>query len=85
MTQHNLKNSFVPAGLSKAHVTAGSVARDNDDLSDPTDYQSVSDLDTQLAAKGAPYNSQAYLDSLTLNDKIFALKLIDDSTNYGMV
>lgn len=84
MSQHNLKNSPVQVGLSKAHVTAGSVARNQDDLVDPGHYQSVHDLDTQLLTKGAPY-TQEYLDSLTFNDKVFALKQLNDDTNYGLL
>lgn len=85
MAQHNLKNSFVPMGLSKGHVTAGSVAVSGDDVTTPGNYQSVADLDAALAAKGAPYNITGYLDGLTLNDKIYILKLMDDATNYGQV
>lgn len=82
MAQHNLRNSPVNAGLSKAHVSAGSVAVSSDDLTTPANYQSITDIDTRLLAIGGIY-TQAYLDSITMNDKIYALKLADDSTNYG--
>lgn len=82
MAQHNLKNSPVKAGISKAHVTAGSVAKSSDDLATAADYQSITDIDTRLLAIGGIY-TQAYLDSITMNDKIYALKLTDDATNYG--
>lgn len=82
MAQHNLKNSPVKAGISKAHVTAGSVAKSSDDLTTAADYQSITDIDTRLLAIGGIY-TQAYLDSITMNDKIYALKLTDDATNYG--
>lgn len=84
MAQHNLKNSPVKIGLSKAHVSEGSVAVSTQDIDTPANYQSVSDLDTRLLAIGGIY-TQAYLDSLTFNDKVYAVKLNDDSTNYGML
>lgn len=82
MAQHNLKNSPVKAGLSKAHVTAASVAKSSDDLTTPANYQSITDIDTRLLAIGGVY-TQTYLDGINMNDKIYALKLIDDATNYG--
>lgn len=84
MAQHNLKNSPVKMGISKAHVTAGSTPKSTQDVTTPANYQSVSDLDTRLLAIGGIY-TQTYLDSLTFNDKVYALKLADDSTNYGML
>lgn len=84
MAQHNLKNSPVKMGLSKAHVIAGSDPKSTQDVTTPANYQSVSDLDTRLLAIGGIY-TQAYLDTLTFNDKVYAVKLNDDSTNYGML
>lgn len=84
MTQHNLRNSPIQMGLSTAHVPAGSAAVSTDDVTTPGNYQSVSDLDTALLAKGGIY-TQVYLDSLTFNDKVYALKLLDDTTNYPQV
>lgn len=84
MAQHNLKNSPVKAGLSKAHVVAGSTPVSTDDLATPANYQSSADIDTRLLAIGGIY-TQLYLDTLTFNDKVYALKLNDDSTNYGMI
>lgn len=84
MSQHNLKNSPVKMGLSTAHVPAGSDAVSTDDVTTPGDYQSVSDLDTRLLAIGGIY-TQTYLDSLTFNDKVYAVKLNDDTTNYPQV
>lgn len=84
MAQHNLRNSPIQMGLSTAHVPAGSAAVSTADTGDVTDYESVSALDTALLAKGGIY-TQVYLDSLTMNDKIYALKLADDTTNYPQV
>jgi hypothetical protein len=84
MAQHNLKNSPVHAGLSKAHVVAASAAVSSDDLTTPANYQSVTDIDTRLLAIGGIY-TQPYLDSITMNDKIYALKLNDDGTNYAQL
>lgn len=84
MSQHNLKNSPVPIGLSKAHVTPGSEARSLADIAVPLEYQSVENLDIALLLHGAPY-TQEYLDSLTINDKVFSLKQLNDDANYGLV
>ncbi len=82
MAQHYSANSPVRMGLSKAHVTAGSTPVSTTDVTTPANYQSPSSLDTRLLAIGGVF-TQAYVDSLTLNDKVYALKLNDDSTNYG--
>ncbi len=82
MAQHYVHTSPVKVGISKAHVTAGSSAVSTTDLTTPANYQSPGALDTRLLAIGGVF-TQAYLDSLTLNDKIYALKLNDDATNYG--
>lgn len=84
MAQHNLRNSPIKMGLSKAHVIAGSDPKSTDDVTTPANYQSVDDLDTRLLAIGGIY-TQTYLDTLTFNDKVYAVKLNDDSTNYGML
>lgn len=84
MAQHNLKNSPVKMGLSTAHVVAGSDARSQDDPTTPANYQSVADLDARLLAIGGIY-TQEYLDSLTFNDKVYAVKLNDDAANYPTV
>lgn len=85
MAQHYLKNSPINMGLSVAHVTAGSTAVSTADTADVTEYESTDALDTELASNGAPYNVAGYLDSLTFNDKVYALKLINDTTNYPQV
>jgi len=94
MATHNLKSSPVKVGISKAHTapggaTNGSGAVSSDDLATPANYQSQSDIDTRLLALSAgTFNglyTQAYLDTLTMNDKIYQLKITDDATNYGML
>lgn len=84
MAQHYVHSSPVKVGISKAHVTAGSTPVSTTDLATPANYQSPGSLDTRLLAIGGIY-TQVYLDSLTLNDKVYALKLNDDNTNYGML
>jgi len=82
MAQHYVHSSPVKAGISKAHVIAASAAKSTTDLGAPETYQSPGALDTALLVVGGIY-TQAYLDSLTMNDKIYALKLANDSTAYG--
>lgn len=48
-------------------------------IATPANYASVSSLRTRLAAiNGALYTS-AYLDTMTLNDMIYAVRLADDA------
>lgn len=48
-------------------------------IATPANYASVSSMRTRLNAIGAPYNSAAYLDTMTVNDMVYALRLSDDA------
>lgn len=46
----------------------------------PVNYSSISALDAALIAANGTYYTQARCDSLTVNDKVFALRSIQDKT-----
>lgn len=48
-------------------------------LGTPANYKDVSSIDTRLAAVDANAYSAANLRTMNLNDKIYALRLADDS------
>lgn len=49
-------------------------------ITTPTNYGSVNSLRTRLAAANGTYYTTARLDSLTLNDMVYAVRMIDDRT-----
>lgn len=46
----------------------------------PTNYASANSLRTRLAAINGAYYTTAKLDQLTLNDMVYALRMLDDRT-----
>ena len=76
MAQHQVGNLEPDGFVNKQRSTAGSVADSNGNLATPANYMSLAALDTRLNALGY---SQADLDKMSANDKIYALRLNDDS------
>lgn len=61
----------------RANTTMGG---NGSNLNTPANYASILSLDTALAAANGTYYTQARLDSMTVNDKVFALRSIQDKT-----
>lgn len=59
--------------------TAGSVADDTSSVATPANYASEAALDARLAAISGTTYTAAVLRSMTHNDKIYAVRLNDDS------
>ncbi len=78
MAQHMPGDQRLPF-VDKTRATAGSVADTSSNVATPANYASNAALDARLNAISATTFSQARLDSMTLNDKIYALRLNDDS------
>lgn len=57
-----------------------SLGGDTDQLSDPTDFQTVATLDAALKGFDAFTYSDAQLQLMNTNDKIFALRSIQEKT-----
>lgn len=78
MAQHQVA-PYVDLGFtSRQRAVAGSAAVSTDPLGTPANYDSVADMDTRLAAISGTTFSQTRLDSMTINDKIYALRVLDD-------
>lgn len=61
----------------KANATMGGSTMG---LTTPLNYTSISSLDTALNTANSAYYTQARLDGMTVNDKVFALRSIQDKT-----
>lgn len=62
----------------KNKATAGSAAKSTEAVATVANYASHADLDARLTAISATTFSQSRLDSMTLNDKVYALRVQDD-------
>lgn len=78
MAQHQVGNNQDVVSRTKA--VAGSVAGSGAIVGTPANYDSNTSLDTRLTAISATTYSQANLDRMTRNDKIYALRVNDDPT-----
>lgn len=80
MSQHQIGGSlgaFAVPSRNRAGL-AGSVATNVGIYATPVNYISINSLDTRLSAASPSVYTQATLDKMTANDKIYALRLIDD-------
>jgi hypothetical protein len=78
MTQHQLGDLEADGIVARNRAVAGSVAVNTNMLATPGNYSSIVALDTRLIAINAGYYTQARLDQMTPNDKIYAVRLNDD-------
>lgn len=64
----------------KVNITAANraVAANTSNFATPANYGSVAAMRTRLAAANGTYYTSARLDSLTVNDMVWALRSIDD-------
>lgn len=64
----------------KAASRVGSVASATDGLATEANYASEATLDARLLAMGGMY-TQAVIDRMTQNDKVYAVRLNDDASS----
>jgi xanthine dehydrogenase molybdopterin-binding subunit B len=77
MPQHQPGNNL---GItSKTKATAASAASSGNVVATPANYASETAINARLTAISATTYSAANLDKMTLNDKIYALRLNDDA------
>lgn len=77
MAQHqvgNLSHGFVD----KQRSTSKSAAKSNGSVATPANYDNIAALDARLTAISATTYTQARLDTMSLNDKVYAVRLADD-------
>lgn len=80
MAQHMIGD---PRGFTdKQRATAGSAAKSNKSVATPNNYADITSMDARLTAISATTYSQANLDRMTFNDKVYALRLIDDTSTF---
>lgn len=80
MAQHRNMGGMVPVNfIDKRRATAGSTTTSVPSApATPANYASLAAMDTRLLAIGGVY-TQKYIDSMTMNDKVFALRNSDDA------
>lgn len=79
MAQHQI--GMIEEGfVNKQRATAGSAAKTNGNMATPANYENMAAIDARLTAISATTYSQSRLDTMTLNDKIYALRVQDDAT-----
>lgn len=79
MTQHQQRPANKVAFVAKSRAVANSAAVTTDSLGTPGNYTDMASLDTRLTAIDSNAYSAANLETMTLNDKIYALRINDDS------
>ena len=80
MAQHQVGDLEASGITSRAKAVAGSVATSGNIFATPANYVSNTALDTRLTAISGTIYTQAQLDKMTANDKIYAVRLNDDPT-----
>jgi len=80
MAQHQVGSVDADGFTNKQRATAGSVAKSNGNLGTPANYDNMTAIDARLTAISSTTFTQSRLDSMTLNDKIYALRVQDDPT-----
>lgn len=81
MAQHLVGN--MQGTVDKRRANAGSAAIQTGSVTNAQTYDSPSDIEAALATADAAYYTAARLNRLTLNDKIYALRLANDAAGVG--
>lgn len=81
MAQHMINDPLEI--VDKNRATPGSVARSTKSVGSPANYADFASMDARLNAISATTYPQRVLDSMTRNDKIYALRMLDDPTTVG--
>lgn len=78
MAQHQINSLSADQIVARNRAVGGSVATSGSIYTTPANYASLTAIDARLTAINATIYSQAQLDKMTSNDKIYALRLNDD-------
>lgn len=81
MAQHQVSPATDLGFVGRQRAVAGSAAVSTNPLGTPANYKDLASMDTRLTAISATTFTQARLDTMTQNDKVYALRLIDDSSS----
>lgn len=75
----NTQLGVVRSVVDKRQVQVGPTPLTTQPIATPANYASVSTMRTRLTAIGAPYTTAGYLDTMTVNDMVYALRISDDA------
>lgn len=79
MAQHQIGNA--QGIVDKKRSTAKSVHKSDGSIATPANYDNMAALDARLTAISATTYTQARLDTMTMNDKIYAVRMNDDANS----
>lgn len=74
----NAQLGVVRSVVDKRQNQTGPTPLTTQPIATPANYASISSMRTRLLAIGGVYTA-AYLDTMTMNDMVYALRLSDDS------
>lgn len=80
MSQTMVSGFVDPGFVNRQRAKANSNIGSGNDLNDSEVYTSIANLDTRLAAIDGTYYTQARLDQMSVNDKVYAVRVSDDPT-----
>lgn len=81
MAQHQVSPATDLGFVGRQRAVAGSAAVSSNPLGTPANYKDNTSLDARLTAISATTFPQARLDNMTQNDKIYALRVLDDAAS----
>jgi hypothetical protein len=80
MAQHRVAIQVPVTFIDKRKASAGSATTGvTSGVATPANYATLAAMDTRLAAISGTTFTQARLDTMTMNDKVYALHVIDDA------
>ncbi len=85
MAQHQLRSCIRINFVAKTRAVAASAAVSTDSLVTPGNWTDMTALDARLTTLDGTLYSAAKLNELTLNDKIYALRVADAATETGAI
>jgi hypothetical protein len=78
MAQHQIGGLDVTSVVAKNRAVAASAAVTSSVYATPANYASLATLDARLTAISAAIFTQKVLDSMSVNDKVYAVRMNDD-------
>lgn len=85
MAQNQLRPANRINFVAKTRAVANSAAVSTDSLVTPGNFTDMTALDTRLTAIDSTAYSPANLNTMTLNDKIYALRVADAAAETGAI
>lgn len=80
MAQHQVGSTEGLSFTNRVRAVAGSVGVTTPGVGTPANYASIGAMDTRLAAINGSLYTTDYLNRMSMNDKVLALRFHDDNT-----